>query len=124
MQVKVLLVDDSDIVCSGLEKMLTEIDGVSVVGKAKDVQGAVESISKMKPDVVILDIRLLNGSGIDVLKDIKKKKPSPVVLMLTNYPYPQYQQKCMELGADYFLDKVTEIEKIPDIISSLRKKFS
>lgn len=120
---KVFIVDDSDVVCSGLESMLSEIGGVSVVGKAKDVHGAVDSISKLNPDVVILDIRLLGGSGIDVLKEVKSRGLSQVVLMLTNYPYPQYRTKCLELGADYFLDKVTEIEKIPEIFKALKRKL-
>jgi len=115
----VYLVDDSDLVCRGLESMLSEIEGIHITGKAQDVRGAVESIKRLQPDFVILDIRLMDGSGIDVLKEIKKTDPSPVVLVLTNYPYPQYRKKCLDLGAEYFLDKVTEIDKIPPILKAL-----
>jgi DNA-binding NarL/FixJ family response regulator len=116
----VIIVDDSELVCSGLESMLSEIEGVHIVGKAQDVRGAVESIQRLQPDFVILDIRLVDGSGIDVLKEIKKLSPSPTVLVLTNYPYPQYRKKCLDLGAEYFLDKVTEIDKIPGIINKMK----
>ena len=71
--------------------------------------------------MVILDIRLPGLSGIDVLKDIRDKKLPIRVIMLTNYPYPQYRKKCEELGADYFFDKVTEIEEIPKMIEELAK---
>lgn len=54
-------------------------------------------------------------------QSIKKGAPSPVVIMLTNYPYPQYRSKCKELGADYFFDKVTEIEKIAEAFEQLTK---
>jgi CheY-like chemotaxis protein len=49
----------------------------------------------------------------------RKEIPSPIVIMLTNYPYPQYREKCQALGADYFFDKVTEIEKIYDTFQQL-----
>jgi DNA-binding NarL/FixJ family response regulator len=55
------------------------------------------------------------------LKDIRAKKLPIRVIMLTNYPYPQYREKCEELGADYFFDKVTEIEEIPKVIKELAK---
>jgi DNA-binding NarL/FixJ family response regulator len=71
--------------------------------------------------VVILDIRMPDKSGIEVLKDIRNKKLPIRVIMLTNYPYPQYRKKCEELGADYFFDKVTEIEEIPKVIEELVK---
>jgi DNA-binding NarL/FixJ family response regulator len=118
---KVLIVDDSKIVCNGLQQMLINIADVEIVGQANNAQDAIQSVSKSKPDVVILDIRMPGKSGIEVLKDIRDKKLPIRVIMLTNYPYPQYQKKCEELGADYFFDKVTEIEEIPKVIEELAK---
>jgi len=118
---KVLIVDDSKIVCNGLQQMLTDIADVEIVGQAHNAQDAITSISKSNPDVVILDIRLPGKSGIEVLKDIRDKKLPIRVIMLTNYPYPQYRKKCEELGADYFFDKVAEIEEIPNLIEELAK---
>jgi DNA-binding NarL/FixJ family response regulator len=118
---KVLIVDDSKIVCKGLQQMLSNIADVEIVGQAHNSQDVFTSISESNPDVVILDIRLPGRSGIDVLKDIREKKLTTRVIMLTNYPYPQYRKKCEELGADYFFDKVTEIEEIPRVIEELAK---
>ena len=118
---KVLIVDDWKIVCEGLQRMLINIDGVEIVGHAHNADEAVPAITESNPDVVILDIRLPGKSGIDVLKDIRAKKLPIRVIMLTNYPYPQYRKKCEELGADYFFDKVTEIEEIPNVIEELAK---
>ncbi|MDD5171197.1 MAG: response regulator transcription factor [Syntrophales bacterium] len=116
---KVLIVDDSKIVCDGLRQMLNNIADVEIVGQAHNAGDAIKSIAKSNPDVVILDIRLSGLSGIDVLKDIRAKKLPSHVIMLTNYPYPQYRKKCKELGADYFFDKVTEIEEIPKVIEKM-----
>jgi len=118
---KVLIVDDSKIVCNGLQQMLINIAGIEIVWQAHNAQDAIQSISEAKPDVAILDIRMPGKSGIEVLKDIRDKKLPIRVIMLTNYPYPQYRKKCEELGADYFFDKVTEIEEISKVIEELAK---
>ena len=118
---RVFIVDDSKIVCDGLQQMLINIADVVIVGQAHNAEDAIVSISEEKPDVVILDIRLPGLSGIDVLKDIRDKKLPIRVIMLTNYTYSQYRKKCEELGADYFFDKVTEIEIIPKVIAELAK---
>jgi len=119
---RVLIVDDSKIVCDGLQQMLINIANVEIVGQDHNAEDAIASISESKPDAVILDIRLPGLSGIDVLKDIRAKKLPIRVIMLTNYPYPPYRKKCKELGADYFFDKVAEIEMIPNVIAELAKK--
>jgi DNA-binding NarL/FixJ family response regulator len=118
---RVLIVDDSKIVCDGLQQMLINIADVEIVWQANNGKDAIATISETNPDVVILDIRLPGLSGIDVLKDIRAKKLPIRVIMLTNYPYPQYRKKCKELGADYFFDKVMEIEMIPKVIAELAK---
>jgi len=118
---KILIVDDSKIVCDGLKQMLINIADVEIVDQAHNAADALRSISEANPDVVILDIRLPDKSGIDVLKDIRDKKLPIRVVMLTNYPYPQYRKKCEEMGADYFFDKVAEIDEIPRVIEELTK---
>jgi DNA-binding NarL/FixJ family response regulator len=118
---RVLIVDDSKIVCDGLRQMLIDIADVEIVGQAHNAEDAIASIAEANPDVVILDIRLPGMNGIDVLKDIRTKKLPIRVIMLTNYPYPQYRKKCEALGADYFFDKVAEIEIIPNLIEELAK---
>ena len=113
---KVFIADDSEVVCERLKTMLSDLPDTEVVGQAKDVPGSIESIRTLHPDVVILDIRMPGGSGIDVLEETKKINTAPVVIVLTNYPYPQYRKKCMDLGAEYFFDKSTEFEKVPEVL--------
>ena len=117
----VYVVDDSDFVRERLIEMLSELEGVEIAGGTGDPLEAVAAIRQMVPDAVILDIRLPRKSGIEVLRDIKKDRPSPVVIILTNYPYPQYQKECTEAGADYFLNKSTEFNKIADVLKGLAK---
>ena len=116
---KVFIVDDSVILRDRLKSMLSELREVEITGEAENAQEAVKEIRKIKPDVVILDIRMPRGNGIEVLKSIKCETPAPIVIMLTNYPYPQYRTKCIELGADYFFDKSAEFDSIMEVLEQL-----
>ncbi len=115
----VFLVDDSLVIRQRLKRMLADVQEVQVVGEAGEVQEAKDGILERKPDVVLLDIHLLNGSGIDVLQSLKKAKPAPAVIILTNYPYPQYRQKCLEAGADFFFVKSTEFDQVVPALKQL-----
>ena len=119
---KVFIADDSQVLRERLHEMLAEIPGIEIMGYAQDVPEALTSIKTLEPDVVILDIRMPGGSGVDVLQDIKKKKQAPMVIVLTNYPYPQYRKKCMEMGADFFFDKAAEFEKVTTVFKQLINK--
>lgn len=117
---RVFIADDSAIVRERLARMLAELPGaVELIGQASDASEAARAIRRLKPDVVILDIHMPLGSGIDVLREIKREMPSTVVLMLTNYPHDQYRRRCMAIGADFFLDKSTEFEKVWEVLQRL-----
>jgi len=116
---KVYVVDDSDLVRERLIDMVSEIDGVEVVGETGDLQGAEASIRRLRPDAVILDIRLPGGSGITLLRQMKKEHEAPKFIVLTNYPYPQYRDECLDAGADYFLYKTTEFGKVGEILNRM-----
>lgn len=115
----VFIVDDSEILRERLRSILADIRGVRIVGEAEDVPTAKEYLTTSTPDVVILDIRMPGGSGIDVLEMIKREKPFIKVIVLTNYPYPQYRKRCMELGAEFFLDKSTEFDRLPGVLQQI-----
>ena len=119
---RVLIADDSRVVVERLADLLKEVPGVQLVGRANDAPEAILSILKTNPDAVILDLQMPGGSGLDVLRRIRKTHPSVWVLICTNYPYPQYREECIAAGANYFLDKSAEFEKIPKILRDLTKK--
>lgn len=117
-KLQVFLVEDSPVICLRLKRMLADVQ-VDVIGEAQDAQEAIEGILKEKPDVVILDIHLRTGNGIDVLQNLKKNMPASKVIVLTNYPYPQYRQKCLEAGADFFFVKSTQFDQIVPVLTQL-----
>jgi two-component system response regulator DesR len=119
---RVFIADDSKIFVERLADLLDEVPGVELVGRADDVPGAIRSILKTNPDAIILDLQMPGGSGLEVLRTIRQSHSSLWVLVCTNYPYPQYREECRVAGANYFLDKSAEFEKIPDILRDLIKK--
>src|SRR5512137_2500925 len=108
---KLLIVDDSALMCTHLAQILSEIEGVEVVGTSFNAADAYRVIENDTPDVAILDINLPDGNGIDILKKIKEKCLTTKAIMFTHYPFPQYETQCSHLGAEYFFDKGRESDK-------------
>ena len=119
---RVFIADDSRVVVERLTDLLNEVPGAQLVGQAADVSAAVNGIRKMKPDAIILDLQMPGGSGLDVLRAIRSDYPRASILICTNYPYPQYREECLTAGANFFLDKSGEFEKIPAILRELIRK--
>ncbi len=118
-KMKILIVDDSALLRERVTSIISVLPDIDIIEQAKSESEATSSIHKLKPDIVILDIRLSEGSGIEILKNIKKKESSPLVIMFTHYPYPQYRKKCKDEGADFVFDKSTEFHKIPKVLKKL-----
>jgi DNA-binding NarL/FixJ family response regulator len=122
-KMKVFIADDSRVVVERLADLLQEeVPGAQLVGQAGDVPEAVRGIKKMRPDALILDLQMPGGSGLDVLRAIRTDCPHLHVLICTNYPYPQYREECLTAGANFFLDKSAEFQKIPAILRELIRK--
>jgi len=102
--------------------MISELPGIEVIGQAESAEKAINTIRILKPDVAILDIRMPGGSGFEVLENIKRDKSTPLMIVLTSYPYPQYKKKCLDSGADYFFDKSTEFQKVIGVLKKFIKK--
>lgn len=117
--IKILLVDDIEIIRERIKTLLKQIPATLSLIEAGDANEAVLQLISVKPDAVILDIRMPGRNGLELLKEIKKVCPSARTIILTNYPYPQYRKKCFELGADYFLSKSTEFENLLSIIMQI-----
>jgi DNA-binding NarL/FixJ family response regulator len=110
---RVLIVDDSRLIAERVGTLLAEVSPeIAVVGRAADAASALRAFGELKPDVLVLDLRLPIGSGIEILAQVKRAAPAPVVMVLTNYPYPQYRKRCADLGADFFFDKSTEVDRL------------
>ncbi len=120
---RVIIGDDSEVLRTRLIEILTEIEGIEVVGYAGDSIKVVEEVAHLNPDVVILDIRMPGENGISALESIKKREKAPLVIMFTNFPYLQYRKRCLDAGADFFFYKSTEFEKLITLLKKLVKQM-
>jgi DNA-binding NarL/FixJ family response regulator len=121
---RVLIADDSPTVRERLVSLLGDLGDVDVVGQARDEAETVRLVRSLRPDVVILDIRMPEGSGIGVLRSLRNEAERPKFIMLTNYPYLAYRRTCLEAGASYFFDKSSEFDQIPQALEQLTRKVS
>jgi len=118
--ISVLLVEDFAPIRHRMSSLISGHPGIEVVGEAADAAGALRQFALCRPDVVVLDIQLPDGSGIDVLRTIKASSPDCVVIMLTSHADEAYREACQRAGADHFFQKETEFEKVPATIEASR----
>ena len=116
---KVLIVDDSAALRQRLVGMLSKIKQLDIVGDVGNVSTAQAAVKALQPDLIVLDLRMGDGSGIEVLRETKRHNPDTKVIILTNFPEPQYERKCVELGADFFLCKSTDSHRLVEISKRL-----
>ena len=114
--VSVLVVDDSAIIRSRLRTLLAEDDHIRWVGEAGSRAEAWNLFVQIRPEVVLLDLRLPDGSGLELLCRIKQAAPSCLVIVLTNSREPIFQHESHRCGADHFLYKATEFEQVADLL--------
>ena len=119
MSVKVLVADNSALVRERLVALVSELETIDLVGQAGDAGETLGCVNRFSPDVVILDSRTIDRNGLQVLKEIKAGKAAPVVIVLSTDPYPQYREMCRQLGADFFLDKDTEFDRVNTVLGTL-----
>lgn len=119
-RVRVVIADDSATIREHLTDLLADLNEVQVVGEAGDVGGTLASVRTLKPEVVVLDIQMPGGNGIQALRHIKRDFPLTRVIMLTNHADSFYRDMCIREGADYFLDKTIECEKVLEILNAMR----
>lgn len=116
---KVFIVEDSRLLKEKLVGLIMEISGFDVVGTASESEGAVQAISCKKPDIIILDIRLKRGSGIEVLKRIRTSSYQPIVIVFTHYPGLVFRKKKLMDGVRFLFDKATGVEDMLDTLKKL-----
>ncbi|MBY4870865.1 MULTISPECIES: response regulator [Burkholderia] len=116
---RVFLVDHAVAVRQRIALRVGAIGGVVVVGEAEDGQDAWAHIRSSHADVVLVDLRLADGSGLDLIGMLSKATPRVVTIVLTNHSAAAFREACAAAGADYFFDKTAEFDAACRAIESL-----
>ena len=120
MSIKVLVVDDHEVVRSGLKSLLAGTD-IKIVAESISGDAAVKAAQKHNPDVVLLDVRMADGDGLTALGRIKLDRPEMPVLMFSGFDNPTYVARAVALGANGYILKGTNKDKLLDAIRRTAK---
>jgi DNA-binding response OmpR family regulator len=118
-KLKVLIVDDSTLIVNRLRRLLDTAPNISGFSDAQDFEEGKMLFDLENPDVVLLDINLPSKSGLSLLTHIRNKQLQTKVIIITNEDGSYYRKLCLDLGADYFIDKAYDFEKLPGILLNL-----
>lgn len=116
---RLLIAEDSEPFRKRLSQTLSQIAGVEIVGSAENGAQAIEAARILRPDVAIVDIQMPGVNGLEVLRDIRRDLDGLVVIVLTNHSESHYEQKSLELGANYFLLKSAGAAELSCLITEL-----
>jgi len=117
--IKVLIADDHEIIRIGIKHILQEVFTLAEIGEAFETNSLVEKAISNDWDIIISDISMPGGGGIDAMKKILAQKPTQRILIVTTYPEDQYALKVLNAGASGFLTKDTAPEKLTDAVTTI-----
>jgi two-component system, NarL family, invasion response regulator UvrY len=116
--IKIFIADDHPVVRMGIKQILSEVKDMTVADEAGTGQETLKKVAKNDYDVILLDISMPGRNGLDILRELKNKKPKIPVLILSIYPEDQYAVRVLKLGAAGYLTK----ESVPEeLINAIRK---
>jgi DNA-binding NarL/FixJ family response regulator len=119
VRIGIFIVDDLASMRARLRELVGDIEGVEIVGDAGTTEDAITGILLTRPDCVLLDYQLLDGTGVDVLRAVHPKSPEIAFIVLTNHATAQHRRACLAAGARFFLDKSTEFGSIRAAIAEI-----
>ena len=119
--IAVLLVDDHPVVIEGLRKLLEASGDIEVTGAANDAAQAIERARILRPDVILLDLRMPGATGIQATRRLREQQYTGAIILLTSYGDQAYVRQALEAGADGYLLKSTPSEQLIDAIRSAAK---
>jgi two-component system, NarL family, response regulator DevR len=118
---RIMIVDDHDVVREGLLALLKRRDGFEVAGQASTVEEAIAEAARTKPDVIVMDVRLPDGSGIEACRAIRESRPETKILMLTSYADDEAVLASILAGASGYLLKQTRGRDLAEAIAAVAR---
>ena len=114
---KVLIVDDSAVVRRNLKKLLLGQPGIGAVSETHSVDSTLQHLATERPDAIIVDIQLPDGTGFEILEYLALQHSHPFTVVLTNFPDQRNRERAFALGVNHFLDKSFEYERLIEVLA-------
>lgn len=121
---KVLLVDDSDQIRRRIADTLTNTVPALTLHEADSASRAAAMLAAQFYDALVLDLRLPDGSGLEILREVRPRQPGLTIIVLTNDADDYYRSRCQQLGADFFFDKSAEFFFVANVLQALAEKLA
>lgn len=124
---RVFVIEDSPILLERIAEAIADQPSLILVGTADCEKEALAKIRQLKPEALVVDIKLREGNGLNVLAQLKwgeGEDAKPKIVVFTNYPRQEYLRNSKQLGADYFLDKSTQFSDLPKVLIGLSDEDS
>ena len=118
---RILIVDDHDVVREGLKSLLRRRPGFDVVAQAANVEEAIAEARRTQPDVIVMDVRLPDGSGIEACREIREERPETKVIILTSYADDEAVFAAIMAGASGYVLKQTRGTALADAIEAVAR---
>ncbi len=115
---ELFIAEDSAAVRNRIVRSLQDLAGVRLVGMAASVSDAIRGLRDCRPDALVLDLQLEDGSGLEVLRAARVARPALRVIVLTNFASEPYRRAALAEGAEAFLDKSAEFSQVRDILAA------
>lgn len=120
-EIRILLVDDHEVVREGLRALLSRREGYQIVGQAGSVAEAIAEADRTHPDIVVMDVRLPDGSGIEACREIRERMPETNVIILTSYADDDAVFASILAGASGYVLKQTRGRALADAIEAVAR---
>ena len=120
-KLRVIIVEDSALIRARLTESLGEIANLEIVDLIDTEGAALTAMREGAWDAAVLDLQLKQGTGLGLLKSLAQgvRRPNTKIIVFTNYAFPQYRDRSLALGADYFFDKSREFHRVREVLQTL-----
>jgi DNA-binding NarL/FixJ family response regulator len=120
---RVMVVEDTRLALEHILELIGTVRDPLTVRVAATEREGINLAFDVRPDIVILDLRLEQGNGFNILRRMGNLVPKPIAIVVTNFALPKYREYALLNGAQYFLDKARDLEKLPNILASIVRKL-
>lgn len=115
----ILIADDAQMLRQRMLRLLNKVPGITAIHESEDCETTRAAIAKVKPQIVVLDLYMPDGSGLDVLRELSAESVRPLVIVLTTMSDDDIREQCLEAGAEYFFDKASGFFDAVDTVKKL-----
>lgn len=117
--IRVLVADDHPIVRQGIRSLLTQYDDLEVIGEADNGVTVLETMDQLRPDIILLDVRMKGANGIEIARQLRREYPNTRIIILTTYDDDEYLFGALQVGAHAYLLKDISLDTLPAAIRAV-----